>query len=365
MVIDISYWTRVLKNTLIFVISITLICLSLKLIVFYIPFLIAVIVSLLVEPLIKKIVKKTKLTRKVSAIIVLLTIFSILVGLITWGIVTLITESTDLLQKLNVYIENIYAKVNELVDKIDSKEIEIPKEFTDFLTSTFNNSVERISRYATDVLTNILQSLTKIPMIGIYTAITILSTYFICTDKFYIIDQLEHHLPRIWVKKFTMHFKAITQTLGNYLKAEFILIFITFVISVVSLYLLTFLNFNITYPFLIALLIAFVDALPILGAGSILLPWAVISASNGNINLSICLIIIYVILLLTRQIVEPKIVSNQIGIHPIFTLLAMYTGFKIIGVAGLFIGPIILIVFKNIYGTMIDNGLVKSLLNKN
>ena len=365
MVIDISYWTRVLKNTLVFVISIILIYLSLKLIAFYIPFLIAVIVSLLVEPLIKKIVKKTKLTRKVSAIIVLLTIFSILIGLITCGIVTLITESTDLLQKLNLYIENIYAKVNEIISNINTKEFEIPKEFTDFLIVTFNNGVERISRYATDVLTKVLQSLTKIPMIGIYTAITILSTYFICTDKFYIIDQLEHHLPRTWVKKFTIHFKAITRTLGNYLKAEFILIFITFIISVVSLCLLNILKFNISYPLLIALLIAFVDALPILGAGSVLVPWAVISASNGNINLSICLIIIYIILLITRQIVEPKIVSNKIGIHPIFTLFAMYTGFKIIGITGLFIGPIILIVFKNIYGTMIDNGLVKSLLNRN
>jgi len=365
MVIDVSYWTRVLKNTLIFIISIIIVFLSLKLITFYMPFLIAVIISLLVEPIIKKIVKKTKLTRKVSAVIVILTIFSILVGLIAWGIITLITESTDLLQKLNLYIENIYTKVNEIVSKIDNRENKIPKEFTEFLTATFNNSIEKISIYATEVLTKTLQSLTKIPVLGIYTAITILSTYFICTDKFYIVDQLEHHLPKTWVRRFTVHFKGITQTLGNYLKAESILIIITFLILIVSLYILTFLNFSITYPFLIALLTAFVDALPILGAGTVLIPWAIISASTGNINLSICLIVIYIILLVTRQIIEPKIVSNQIGIHPIFTLLSMYTGFKILGVVGLFIGPIILIVFKNIYATMIENGFVKSLLNRN
>jgi len=95
-----------------------------------------------------------------------------------------------------------------------------------------------------------------------------------------------------------------------------------------------------------------------------MIPWAVISAANGNISLGIALIILYVIILVTRQLAEPKVVSNKIGIHPIFTLIAMYTGFKITGILGLFIGPIVLIILKNIFSTMIDDGIVKTIFNR-
>ena len=95
-----------------------------------------------------------------------------------------------------------------------------------------------------------------------------------------------------------------------------------------------------------------------------MLPWAIISAINGDINLSICLVILYIIVLVVHQLIEPKIIGNKIGIHPIFTLIAMYTGFKIIGILGLFIGPIVLIILKNVFETMIDNGIVKTILNK-
>ena len=92
-----------------------------------------------------------------------------------------------------------------------------------------------------------------------------------------------------------------------------------------------------------------------------MIPWAVIVALNGDIKLGIALIIIYATILIVRQLVEPKIVSNKIGIHPIFTLIAMYTGFRIIGILGLFVGPIVLIILKNIFSVSIENGIIKSI----
>lgn len=95
-----------------------------------------------------------------------------------------------------------------------------------------------------------------------------------------------------------------------------------------------------------------------------MIPWAIIAAVNGDLKLGIALFILYVIILVVHQLLEPKIVSGNIGIHPIFTLLAMYTGFRISGVLGLFIGPIVLIILQNVFETMIDNGIVKSLLDR-
>ena len=191
-----------------------------------------------------------------------------------------------------------------------------------------------------------------------------MATYFICVDKFYILDQVEHHFPKTWVKKALSHLRELLSSLGNYLKAQAILIFIDFLLVLVGLYILLWVGIDMEYPLLAALGIGFVDALPILGAGTIMVPWAIIEAINGSLKLAIGIMAILAVISIVRQFLEPKIVSKQIGIHPIFTLIAMYTGFKLIGIFGLLLGPIALIVIKNVYGTLIDKGIVKTIFEK-
>lgn len=95
-----------------------------------------------------------------------------------------------------------------------------------------------------------------------------------------------------------------------------------------------------------------------------MIPWAILCAINGDLNLGIAIIILLVIMSVIRQLLEPKLVSKNIGIHPIFTLIAMYTGFKVIGVLGLLIGPIVLIIFKNIFANLIDKGVFKTIFDR-
>ena len=85
-----------------------------------------------------------------------------------------------------------------------------------------------------------------------------------------------------------------------------------------------------------------------MGSGSVMVPWALIEALNGDLKLGVAIIVLWIIMSLVRQVLEPKIVSGRIGIHPIFTLIAMYTGFKVIGVMGMIVGPIALIIIKSI-----------------
>lgn len=107
------------------------------------------------------------------------------------------------------------------------------------------------------------------------------------------------------------------------------------------------------------------DALPILGSGSVMVPWAIISGLSGDLNLAISVLTLWIIMSLVRQFIEPKIVSGNIGIHPIFTIAAMYTGFKFMGVVGMFVGPIVLIILKNVFSKSLDEGLVKNIFNLN
>lgn len=355
-----KYWTTVAKNIAIFVFSLILIFIFLRLAFFYMPFLIGFIISLIIEPLIRKIAKNTGIARKTSAIIVLIVIFTILIGLIIWGVITLVTESSNLLDSLNIYIE----KISSLIQGFKIDEINLPQKVIKIIENCTSKLLGEVTTVATDFLTKTLQKVTLIPIALIYITITILSTYFICADKFYILDQVEHHIPRIWVKRLIKHLRAISSALGNYLKAEVILITISFFIILIGLYIGKFSGLNIQYPLLCALGIAFVDALPILGSGTVILPWAIFSFIEGNISLSLLLVGLYILSLIVRQMLEPKLVSNKIGIHPIFTLIAMYTGFKVIGIIGLFLGPIILIILKNIFSTMIDEGIVKTIFNR-
>lgn len=364
MVIDMGYFTKVLRKILILIITLVSIFLLFKLALFYVPFLIGFIISLLIEPIIKMISRGTKLTRRTSAIIVLLCIFTILITLIVWGSVSLISESAELLQSLNIYIEKIYNQIQKYINSIEFDRLEIPRQVISIIETSANNFLDFVTKWVSGFLTSILQGITSLPVIGIYIVITILSTYFICADRLFILDQFEHHFPKLWVRKFGIHLKKLISTLGSYLKAEATLILISFIEVLIGLCIFKWIGLNVEYPLLAALGIGFVDALPILGSGTVMIPWAIISAVNGDLKLGIAIFILYVIILVVHQLLEPKIVSNNLGIHPIFTLIAMYTGFKISGIIGLFIGPIVLIILQNVFETMIDNGIVKTILDR-
>lgn len=264
MVIDMGYFTKVFRKILILIITLVAIFLSFKLALFYVPFLIGFIISLLIEPLIKFVNKRTKLTRKTSAIIVLLCIFTILISLIVGGAISLVTEASNLLQSLNIYIEKIYNQIQKYISSIEFDKIEIPEQVIGIIQASTNNFLDFITKWVSNFLTSILQGLTSLPIIGIYIVITILSTYFICADRLFILDQLEHHFPKIWVKKFGLHLKKLIATLGGYLKAEATLILISFIEVLIGLYIFKWIGLNVGYPLLAALGIGFVDALPIL-----------------------------------------------------------------------------------------------------
>lgn len=364
MVIDMGYWTKVTKRIIVLIISIIGIYLAFKLAVFYMPFLIAFIISLLIEPLIKFVNKRTSLTRKTSAILVLVMVSVLLIGLIIWGVTALIQETTNLLQSLNQYIEMAYNQIQNIIQNINFEKLKIPAEVTGIIQNSLWDFIGTVSAWVKNFLTSMMSFLTEIPTIAIYVGICFVAIYFICTDKLYMIDQLEHHLPREWVKRIGKHIRELIASLGAYLKAEMTLVLISFVVSLIGLYILKFSGLNISYPLLAALAIGFVDALPILGSGTAMIPWAVISAASGDITLAIAILALWIIMSVIRQFAEPRVVSHHIGIHPIFTLIAMYTGFKAIGVLGMFIGPIVLIILKNIFSTMIDKGVGKAIFDR-
>lgn len=364
MIIDVSYWTRVFKNIMYVILLLIGLYLALKLSIFYMPFLVAFIISLIIEPAIKWIMKKTHLTRRTSSIIIFVIVLGIILGSLIWILITLFSESSSLLQGLNDYFDKAYIQFQVFMESFNFDKIHLSDEILNVIQNSTGDLLQTASNWLRNSLTGLIDLVTSLPSIAICIGITIVALYFICVDKIYILDQIEHHLPKIWVRKIGKHLKDLIQTLGGYLKAEATLILVSFIISLIGLYILQFAGFNIQYPLLMALFIGFVDALPILGSGTVMIPWAIICAINGDLNLGIAIIVLLIIMSIIRQLLEPKLVSKNIGVHPIFTLIAMYTGFKIIGIMGLLIGPIVLIIFKNIFASLIDQGVFKTIFDK-
>lgn len=363
MVSDMNYWSKVLKKLFSFIITLLILYLVIKLSVFYLPFLVALVLAIFIEPLIKFLMKHLKWTRKVSSIFVISFSIITILGIITFGTITLFNESSKLLQGSDSYFE----KAKNLIDNITNNEIiinKLPEELQNSLKNAEDDLIKSLTEWITKTLNKIKEWIVKVPNLFMTFFFSLMALYFMCTDKIYMLDQMEHHLPDVWTKKLSMYIHEITKSLGHYLKAEATLISISFFISLVGLTIFKMLHLNVEFPLLMAIGIGFVDALPILGSSAVMVPWAIIEAINGDIVLGIAILSLLGVMGITRNILEPKLVSKHIGIHPVFTLISMYTGYKIVGVLGLILGPILLIVLKEIYSPLIEKGIFRSLFER-
>lgn len=195
----------------------------------------------------------------------------------------------------------------------------------------------------------------KIPSLVIATIVFMISTVFIASDydkikRFFVKQVSPERAGKI---SYAWHLGV--NSLKKMIKAYCLIILITTFELTVGFYLLKFIGvFDSPYIIFISIAIAFIDIIPVLGTGTVLLPWAVISFIVGNIGMGIGLLVLYVVILVIRQIIEPKLVAGQVGLPPIATIIAMYVGSKTLGVLGFFILPFIVILIK-VYN---DAGLI-------
>lgn len=363
MVSDMNYWSKVLKKIFSFILTLLILLLIMKLSIFYMPFLIALVLAIFIEPAIKFLMKHLKWTRRTSSIFVIAISIIAILGIVTFGAVTLFNESSKLLQGSDLY----FNKAKSLIDNITGSEgllEKLPEELQSSVKNAENDLIETASKWITKTLSKIKDWIIKVPNLFMTFIFLLMALYFMCTDKIYMLDQMEHHFPDVWTKKISTYIHEITKSLGQYLRAECTLISISFFISLIGLTIFKMIHLNVEFPLIMAIAIAFVDALPILGSSAVMIPWAIIEAINGDFVLGIAIIVLLGIMGITRNILEPKLVSKHIGIHPVFTLIAMYTGYKVMGVFGLIIGPILLIVLKEIYSPLIEKGIFRSMFDR-
>jgi sporulation integral membrane protein YtvI len=332
-----------------------------KLGIFLFPFVLAFIFSMITQPIAKFINRKTHLSAKVSTIISIVAFFLVLFGLISIVSIKFIEEIYNLSKNLR----GSSAQFNELWNKsLDQGFIYmhyLPKEFITQIQSYTGEIINFAAKSATAFVNQTIRFITSIPTLIVYTSITILSTLFMSLDKNDIVKFLEHQFPISWLNKIYNIKRDILSVFGSYLRAQLILVTICFFELLIALNLFLFLGLNVKYPLIFSIVISLIDALPILGAGAILIPWSIFSFITGDIKLGFAIFILYVIVLAVRQLLEPKLISQKIGVHPLVTLVSMYSGFKLLGIVGFLIGPIVMIILKNVFSKELDNGFFREI----
>lgn len=190
----------------------------------------------------------------------------------------------------------------------------------------------------------------KLPEAGLLTVTTVLAIYFTSTGYPGILSFLKRQLPPVWQTRCRKAAQCCRRTLLKWLRAELLLILTTF-----ALLLGGFLWMGLDYAVLAALLTALVDALPVLGTGMVLLPWAAGAFLLGNSSRALALVVLYAVVLLVHSLLEPRLLAGQAEMPPITALLAMYLGFHLFGVGGMVLLPVLLMLLKQLQ----DAGVVR------
>lgn len=319
--------------------------LFLKSILYIAPFLIAFALSSIMEPLIKFLMKKVKLNRKASAIISLLLVMLIIGLVLAFLISRVYQEALSLSVIIPEYSKNIYDNVKEYISRGSEIYLRLPEEATKSIEGMVANLTSNVSEIGSSFAKGLLNTAISIPQAIIFVIITMLSTFFMASDRDKIYEYIKLNIPEDWVNNVITIKDDMFAALFGYIKAQLILMSITFVELSIG-----FAIIGVKQNILLGLLISIIDALPILGTGGVLIPWAIYNFITRDIRMGISLIILYGVVLVVRQLIEPKVLGQQIGLHPLVTLLSMYLGLRIFGYIGMIIGPITILLLKNIIG---------------
>lgn len=354
---DTNYYVKIITKVIILVLTIVGIYLSYKLAMFYLPFIIAMIIATLVEPIIKSFMKHTKMKRKLASIVSLVLVLVVIGGLLFGLSSKLISEAQSLISNLNIYFDDVYEWILGFVNNFTK---DLSQSDTEMIQNGLTGVVDAIKTVAMNLLTGLVTIITSIPNAITYSIITLLAIVFICFDKQYLPNTIKSQIPTKWFNKIKQIIKELCSVSVRYIKAEAKLSFVCFILVLTGLLFVNLIGIKVEYLLIMAVLIGFIDILPLFGAGAVMVPWAIYLLIIGNIPLAIAVGIIWITWAVLKQIIEPKMVSKEMGMHPIFTLIGMYTGFRLAGVIGLILGPIVLLIIKNIFGELINKGVLKS-----
>lgn len=319
------------------------------------PFIIAFLSASVLKTPAKFISRKAKLPYKPVALLLVLLFYSIAGILIALLGIKLITTATNFVTALpSMYTTEIEPVLSTFFDSIEQAIFRMDPKLIETLNDMFMQFMQSIGELVTNLSVKAVSILsgyaTSLPGLLIKILLMVISTFFIAGDYDVLTGFLARQLSQK-AKNLVIGIKEyVVGTLFVCIRSYALIMFITFVELSIGLTII-----GISKSVMIAFAIAVFDILPVLGTGGIMIPWVIVSVVQGNYSLAVGLLVIYLFITIVRNILEPKIVGSQIGLHPIVTLISIFVGAQLFGVIGLFGFPILLSLLRHLN----DTGAIK------
>ena len=331
-----------------FSLVVLLLCIFLapKLITLFMPLIIGWFISCIANPLVVFLESKIKIRRKAGTVVVIVAVIAIVSAL---GYLI-----------FSILFRQLYGFIKELPDRWNSIVHDLEK-FGTFANQYVGNVAPNLTEFINNLQKSIGEAVTSLPsrlntdafngmsaMVGnianvlISVIMTMLSAYFFIADREWLYEKLEKMIPKGIAKKYSVFYGSIKQAVGGYFKAQLRIEVWMYLLILIGLVVL-----KVRYAALIALLIACIDILPFFGSGAVLMPWAVVTALGGNYARALEFLIIWGVGQLFRQLIQPKIMGDSIGMEPIPTIVLLFVGYKAAGVVGMLVAVPIGIVVVN------------------
>ncbi|MBP3888283.1 MAG: sporulation integral membrane protein YtvI [Cellulosilyticum sp.] len=339
-----SWYKRIGKKIGVFLLVIVAIYVILRLhiIGLFAPFIVAWIFASLLNPVVTWAYQKFKVPRGIGTILSMLSILSGLLAIIYIVVQKLWEQIVNFTKMLPEISDEMIHQLNHIELNLGDRLQLIPGAYAlTNLDGIIEKVIESLSSFLTSVIPTIYGGISKVPDIILFTIVMFLATFFMTRDFYNIKAFVKAQFSDTIIDKIVIMQRGVVGAIGGYVRTQLILMSITFCICLVGLFL-----FGIEYALLLSVIIAIIDAFPVFGSGTILIPWAVYNLIVGHYSIGLGLLGIYGIIFVTRQIMEPRILASQIGVYALVTVMAVYIGYKTIGFFGLIVGPALVVVLQ-------------------
>lgn len=351
-------YIKIIVNFILFSLLILFILLVLpKILKFFMPFVIGGIISIIANPFVKFLEQKVKIVRKHSSAIIIIVVILGIIGALYAFIAIIIKETVSLSNDIPRIYNQIQLELNELSNRLNKLYVILPSFIQQFInnvkikfqdtnkdiTSAEFLSISAASTLAKNVVERVFQSI-----------ITILSAYFLIAERDNIAKDIKKVVPKSIMIQYQFIASNFKIAVGGYFKAQLKIMIIIIGVLFVGLEIL-----RIDYSFLLAIGISILDFLPFFGTGFILWPWAIMDFLLGNYFRGIGLAVIYILCQVIKQILQPKLVGDSVGISPLSTLIFMFIGYQFMGVIGIIIGIPVGMIIVNFYRVGMFDRLIR------
>lgn len=304
------------------------------------PFLLALVAAIFLEPLTSFLMKKTRMNRLAASTISSTVFTVILVGLMSLLGMKIVSELGNFFAKLPKILEDANSYIVNLLVQLQSYSNEGSALHPDELTDWLGRIGGALTQLAGNISRSFLGFASGIPNMFIFFIVFLVAVYLFTMS----LPMMKLSFLSLFEDKSRQQVEEVLESLRKsvfgFLRAQLLLSMLTYILSFAGLLII-----GTGYPLAIALLIVVVDILPILGTGSVLIPWAIFQLLVGDIYTGVGLILLFLVITVVRRVVEPKILGDAVGIGALSALISLYVGYALVGVVGVFLGPIVVIVF--------------------